>query len=369
MNKVLLWGTGKIADEFLVKCETLDCYSIIGIIDNNIEKQGEVYHGYEVISPKEITRVDPDYIVILTDAYDEIAQQITTEYPIYADRVENKYFFYKQSLKKRYKNTDDNEIKEVLRFVDINGLDIFNYPFVKKYKCDNYDCIYDEQYGLFYVIHCGKRLYFSRKYDSPKVVSDYYRSILMEQDEQSPHRYFAEKFKVDDGDIVVDAGKAEGNFALEVIDKVSKIYLIETDEKWIEALNITFKNYKDKVIILNAFVSSYDEGKFVRLDSLITEPINFIKMDIEGNEWDGLLGAEHIIEKSEGIKLAIYSYHSDFDQILIEHFMDTHNIRHTTTSGYLWYPWRIRQNYISTRFNRAIVRGTKIAGEYPEDAD
>ena len=46
-------------------------------------------------------------------------------------------------------------------------------------------------------------------------------------------------------------------------------------------------------MIIQKFVTSVDEGKYATLDSLIEEPVNFIKMDIEGNEWDALLGAEN----------------------------------------------------------------------------
>jgi 16S rRNA A1518/A1519 N6-dimethyltransferase RsmA/KsgA/DIM1 with predicted DNA glycosylase/AP lyase activity len=48
---------------------------------------------------------------------------------------------------------------------------------------------------------------------------------------------------VAEGDVVVDAGAAEGNFALSVIDKASKVYIIEGDAGWCEALRQTFLPY------------------------------------------------------------------------------------------------------------------------------
>ena len=202
-------------------------------------------------------------------------------------------------------------------------------------------------------------MYFSRRYSSETEVINYYKSILLEQDEKSPHKYLSTEFDISDGDVVIDAGVAEGNFALEIIDKVSKIYLIEADSEWIEALNVTFEDYMDKVVIIKAFVSSYDEGDFRTLDSIIPENVNFIKMDIEGNEWDGLKGAQRIINNSSNLRLAICSYHSDFDQVLIESFMDEMSIEHTHTNGYMWFPLTVRQNYVSTSLNRAIIRGIK----------
>ena len=166
-------------------------------------------------------------------------------------------------------------------------------------------------------------------------------------------------FNVENSDVVVDVGVAEGNFSLDIIDRVKKIYLIETDDDWLEALKMTFREYEDKVQIVKGYVSSVEEGPFVTLDSIISEPVNFIKMDIEGNEWDALQGAAKLIQKSENIRCAICSYHSDFDQTLIEAFFDGMDIKHNTSDGYMWFPWKVRQNYVSTRLNRALVRGEK----------
>lgn len=32
------------------------------------------------------------------------------------------------------------------------------------------------------------------------------------------------------------------------------------------------------------------------------------------------------------------------------------DIKHNTSDGYMWFPWKVRQNYVSTRLNRALVR-------------
>lgn len=119
------------------------------------------------------------------------------------------------------------------------------------------------------------------------------------------------------------------------------------------------RDYSNKVIIIRKFISSYDEGDFATLDALIHEPVNYIKMDIEGNEWEALQGAKDIISRSQYLKCAICSYHSDFDRVLIEDFMDKNGLNHSVGPGLLWYPLTVRQNYVSTRLNKAIVRGIK----------
>ncbi len=359
MWKILLWGTGQVAERLWLQCETLNQYELLGFIDNAKKKQGRVFKGLPVYPPEVLDEYKPDKIVILAADYDGIYQQIMEIHPEMKDIIANRYFFYQQSLLKRYKGTTDPEIITVIDYIKDNGLNVFNYEFIEKYKELSIEVCFDHQNDMFYVLHYGKRLYFSKEFQSKKNVIDYYKQILIEQDICSPHRYIANDFDVNEGDVVIDAGTAEGNFSLQIIEKVSKLYIIEANENWIEALRQTFKDYLDKVVFIQKFITSYDEGDFATLDALIYEPVNFIKMDIEGSEWDALQGARNIIEKSSNLKCAVCSYHSDFDQILIEDFMDKHNVEHSTSPGFIWYPWTLRQNYVSTRLNRAIVRGVK----------
>lgn len=89
------------------------------------------------------------------------------------------------------------------------------------------------------------------------------------------------------------------------------------------------------------------------------DTVNFIKMDIEGNEWDGLRGATKLIKRSSDLKLAICVYHSDFDTILVENFMNENEIMHDISYGYICFPTPLRQTYVSTSLNKAIVQGYK----------
>lgn len=360
MQKLFIWGTGDIAKQVMEECASMCNYEILGFIDNNVEKSGQLFYEKPVYQPDILNVITPDTIVVLTNSYSDIYDQILKDYPQYSSRVENKNYFYKQSLLCRYADSEDAEIRSVINYIRVNGLDVFNYPFKKKYDEMAVDIIWDDEKKLFYTIHFNRRMYFSKKYEKRKEAEAYYRSILLEQDEQSPHKYLSDSFQVEENDIVVDVGAAEGNFSLEIIDRVKKIYLIESDPDWIEALKLTFSDYiGSKVEIIRGFISSYNELPFITLDSVIKEPVNFIKMDIEGNEWDGLKGGEELIRRSRDLKLAICSYHSDFDQTLIESFFERMGITHEATEGYMWFPTRLRQTYVSTSLNRAIIRGYK----------
>lgn len=355
----MIWGTGIFAEEVINQCDVFDLYDVVGFIDNNREKRGQTFYGKKIFLPDVLRKVIPDRIVILTFRHEEIKEQIQREFPEVSAIVEGMYFFYKQSLITRYRNSRDPEIVRILERLKKTDLHVFNYDFAEKYKDMNFNIEFDEICGMYFVYHGGKRLYFAKSLENRESVSEYYKSILMEQDSESPHRYTDEKFNVLDGDVVVDVGAAEGNFSLQVIDRVSKLYIIESDDGWIAALKETFKSYGHKVTILKSFVTSMDLGKYTTLDSLVKEPVNFIKMDIEGNEWDALLGAKELIAHSENVKCAICAYHADFDEFLIKDVFKKYGMESSTTAGYMWFPEMVRQTYVSTRLCRGIVRGVK----------
>ncbi len=362
MKRIILWGTGKVAKNTLEHCEKLKLYEICGVIDSNPQKWGFNFYGLPILSPDDpkIIELNCDLIVILADAFDEISELIRNQIPAYRDKIENKYFFYKERIFDKYKNTAELEIRNVLEYLNDNPLDVFNYGYVKKYADIEMNIQFDASCGLFYTYYMQKKMYFSKKFDTEHKVREYYKSLLVEQDEKSPHKYCSVNFKPQEGDVIVDAGAAEGNFALEYIDSASKIFLIEPDSDWIEALRHTFKDYSDKVYIIQSFLGAFDEmGVCQKLDSLIECEVNFIKMDIEGAEWEALRGARNTIERSKNLKMAICSYHSDYDQTLIEDFMDKEGISHDITPGYMWFPYSYRQTYVSTELHRGVVRGFK----------
>lgn len=360
-ERIILWGAGYIASKMLEFAD-LEQFEIIGLVDNDSNRQNTPFLTFNVYHPDVLNEVEVDRIVIMSYYVKEITEQIEKEYPQYKNKISNQYYLYKKNIQRRYLNSDDPEIGEVLAYLDNHDLRIFNYPFADEMELIKTDIRFDEEAALFYTLHNTHKLYFSEEFNTYEKAEKYYKGILLEQNVSSPHRYLDESFDVKQGDIIVDVGAAEGNFAIDIVDKAAKIYLIETDERWIKALKYTFKDYKDKVIIIKTFITSYDDGKYSKLDSFIREPVNFIKMDIEGAEWDALCGAENLLEISSDVKLAICAYHSDFDQYLIEDYMDKHAISHSTTKGYMWFPYMVKQSYISSHLSRGIIRGWKEKG-------
>ena len=155
----------------------------------------------------------------------------------------------------QYLQKDIQERKNILRclrhstrLTDV----IFPYCFVRKYKLQNVVVYEDDSCGLLYVLQEGKRMYFPAAWSRGAVVK-YYNGLLIEQDAQSPHRYEYGSFRVEQGDVVVDVGTAEGNFALLVAERARKLYLFEGDVSWLEPLRKTFEPWHEKVTIVNKY--------------------------------------------------------------------------------------------------------------------
>ena len=361
MDSIFLWGTGEIAHRVIGELHDyiFDKYDIKGFIDNSVDRQGQLFYGRYVYSPEILEKQEFDYVVILTDSFDVISRQIQIGFEFVKNRIRNKNFFYEKLLSARYRYSDDDEIKKTLLHIEKNGLDIFNYDFVNEYDSIDIDVRYDTTCHMYYVLHENKAVYFKREINTKELAKMYYRSILVEQDIRSPHRYIDDGFQVKNDDVVVDAGVAEGTFSVEVVERVSKLYLIECDPKWMEALMQTFRDYRDKVVFINKYLTSYSDGIYSSLDNLINEPVNFIKMDIEGNEWEALRGAGEIIRRSSDLRCAICAYHADGDEELIQSELKRYGLKCSTTKGYMWFPYRCKSRYVSTMLHRGIIRGEK----------
>jgi hypothetical protein len=129
--------------------------------------------------------------------------------------------------------------------------------------------VYDDVDGNRYVLHDGKKLYFPNDW-SVFQIKLAYMALLKEQHIKSPHRYETDDIYVHDGDIIADCGAAEGIWALSSVEKAGKIYLFECEENWIAALKKTFEPWKDKVEIVNKFVSDTNSGNNITIDEFFS---------------------------------------------------------------------------------------------------
>lgn len=349
---VVLFGIGQKFKLNMRRIEQLTDYiNIVAFCDNSIQSNMKIlFNGkfVDVIMPDEIMKLDYDEIIVVTNYMNfvQIKKQlidmdIKSQIFYYDDWLSEiiKYIIIKR-LKNKYSGTYYNIDKQ--RYIENmaeHDLSMFNFCNINKYTPQNYmdKIIYDDESGLFYIIYYGKKMYFSRKYKTIEHVAHYVSSISMEQDCNCPHRYCDDSFDVSTNDIVIDAGVAEGNFALRIIDRVSKLYLVECDPDWVEALKYTFKDYMNKVVLCEKSLNDEDTYKTVTIDSITgCQPVNFIKMDIEGAEPLALMGAVKTIENSTDLKCSICCYHKHGDESLIRFILNKLNMQIHETKGYLY---------------------------------
>lgn len=262
---------------------------------------------------------------------------------------------------KRRADRDDPQVAGIMDYIDRKGrIDLISYDFVEEYQALPVTVEWDRAAGMGYVPYRGRRMFFPRGWDENRIVS-YYRSVVMEQDGRSPHCYSKASYGVEEGDVVVDAGAAEGIFALDCVDRAAGLYLIEADPGWVEALEQTFCEDRDKVHIVYGFLDRFHEGSHVSLDGLFgSEDIHYIKMDIEGAEKAALEGAAGVLERCGNIRCAICSYHCREDEESIRHTLEGHGFTTDTSRGYMCPNWTL-EAYLEAELRRGIVFGKKGA--------
>lgn len=255
---------------------------------------------------------------------------------------------------------DRRKFRQEIRYLQENGEDIFCYPDMHKSYYSEADLRKDALSGLHYVDYQGKKLFFKRSLsaeDAIKMIND----LKNEQYEHSPHRYLTESFCVKEDDIVFDIGCAEGNFSLEIVDRVKHIYLFECDEEWIEALKLTFADYRSKVTIVPRLVSDKDDNINISIDTFMKEQgldaVNLIKMDVEGYERDVLMGARSRIREGKIKNLLVCTYHRLDDEAWVKDFLKEYDTeyseRYMLVAG-RYEIWDIKKPY----FVHGLIRAT-----------
>jgi len=251
------------------------------------------------------------------------------------------------------------EIASVLNYLSRNPLAVFPYDFQDEYVTDKIEVFEDREKGLRYVLLDGKRLYFKKRWGKKKI-QYLYNLLCKEQDIRSPHRYLTGQFGFNDGEVLVDVGTAEGNFALSIVEKASRIILFEADKEWIEPLNATFEPWKDKVEIVNKFVSDISDSSNTKLDDYITieGAATFLKIDVEGAESRLLKGCKRILSEQRPMKVAVCTYHKQNDVKEFSELLIQNDFKTSHSDGYMlfFYDKQMKAPY----FRRGLIRAEKI---------
>jgi hypothetical protein len=228
----------------------------------------------------------------------------------------------------------NEEQKTALENIRADGIRMFPYDFTEKYKY-HVDVSLDPS-GNKYVMHKDRRLYFPNDLTSNQIQVKYL-SLLAEQDDESPHHYFTENFKVEKNDVFFDIGSAEGMLTLECLSQCKKAFVFECEERWISALGLTFSDFGEKVSIINRYVSDEDVLGHTQIDEYMRESYDSVvfKMDVEGNELQVLRGMESVFSSTRAIKIAVCTYHNNNDFEEISEFLVNRGFEIETSAGYM----------------------------------
>lgn len=251
-----------------------------------------------------------------------------------------------------------DEISDALAYIRAKGITVFPDESLDQYVPGDVEVYDDPGKGLKYVLLDGKRLYYKRSWSKGRIRKTF-NGLRKEQDPRCPHCYENEHFHVETGDVVLDIGAAEGNFALSVIEKASRIILFESNNEWLEALRATFEPWKDKVTIVNKFVSNTSDEENTSLDDFIQtgEKISFLKIDVEGAESSVLKGCERVLAEYTPLKVAICTYHKQGDEQEFLDFFRSRGFKAATSDGYMlvYHDKHLKAPY----FRRGLIRAYK----------
>lgn len=368
MKKIMVFGLGErgrqLIDEYL---QYNGRNQIVAVIDNHVSQSH--YRDIPVVSPKHIEHFLYDEIWVCTIYYSEIKKQLMEEHGIPEEKIvymDPVMPILEERLRERYRNVLDGEIsvqgdkKAVLDYLKHHRARMYCYPFWDEYFLkENTPVFRDETCGLFYVYYESKRMYFSRIFNTEQKVRSYFNAIFMEQDYRSPHCYWNDEGMKKLSGTGVDVGAAEGIFALKIIEQIDHIYLVEVDKNWIEALQYTFKPYREKVTMISKFASDKDQGNSIRIDSLMEgKTVNFIKMDIEGEEQRALYGCCNVL-KNNHIQLAVCVYHRQEDNECIGNMLMQYAYQVRNSEGFVICQGEWELDTDTTDFRRGILFANK----------
>jgi hypothetical protein len=262
----------------------------------------------------------------------------------------------------QYFKTQDNgslspEILEGINYLKSHKFSPFPYKWTQKYDSLLTDVFRDEKLNQYYILFEEKSMYFPARFTESQVIWAA-RSIYKEQDPQSPHLYLTSDFQVDADSIVIDAGVAEGNFGLAVVDKVKRLYLIESDAEWMDSIKLTFAPWKEKVVFVEKFMSDEAGETTTSIDSLIKPDANekyFIKMDIEGFEQKALAGMKNLASSGCPVKMNVCTYHQPNALNEIEAIVEGYGFKYQISDGYVLF----FQPGEQPSFRKVLIRAEK----------
>lgn len=320
-------------------------YEIVGIVTLEKNPATPEIKGYPILPLIKIFDLKWDAAILVCDDKTLLNDTVPKLVKLgigSADQFKSRLWLLKQIMTLKYEDCADPVIQETLKYWQTNDLSVFNQLMnlnegvadkVFRDADDGLPYIYFKTIGGDY-----RKLYFPREkkfdtYDGAEFVVD----ILFEQRPTSPHLYTTGDHQVQAGDVLIDAGVGEGNFALRYVDICSKLYLFEPASFWLESLNQTFKDYRDKVEIIPRYVADVTSDDCIAIDDALPDLHGkniFLKMDVEGAEPSALRGAKKLLTNNK-VRASVCTYHNADDIIKVKSIFRKYGFRTATSAGYM----------------------------------
>ena len=322
--------------------------------------------GYNFYSAEYIQRLKYDLALIDCNMGDvKKYLPALAHFKVPLNKLRTSKWLLQQLISRKYEDVQDPVIQETLRYWQTYDISVFNQHFEGLGET-MHEVYMDETINLPYIIFQtvegkDRRMYYprGRSFEKGEDGKKYVKDILREQIPTSPHLYVKGNHKVDEGDVLIDAGVCEGNFALRYADICSKIFLFEPDKQWFEPLYYSFRDCWDKVEFIPKAVAEHTGGGSVALDDAVKIPFGskiFIKMDVEGAEPAALRGAKKILSTNK-VKASICSYHRADDIIKIKAVFQNLGYKTATSAGYMIFIYDPKI-WETTDFRKGIVYAT-----------
>ena len=345
--KIIVLKFPYVSDFFCEKsCEMIDWLKcdFEGFVSFDLNEKLTSYNGYPIYPLKDIGKLSWDLAIYGCEDRDfkDILPRMVELGIGRKEQFKNLHWFLQQFMIKKYEDSLDPIIQDTLEYWKTHDISVFNQH-VKEGTSDKVFFDEDLPYINFETVS-GKthKMYYPKDYEFTDIDGEkFVAGLLMEQQPTSPHLYIKGNHKINAGDIVIDAGVCEGNFALRYIDLCSKMYLFEPAEDWQEPLRRTFEVFGDKVEIIPKFVSNITDGKNITIDDALPDLRGeniFLKMDVEGAEPLALQGAKSILTNNK-VKASVCTYHFAEDLVKVKSIFQDYGFKTSTSAGYMVFLW------------------------------
>lgn len=344
---IIIYGAGKNLNLVIKEIEKDDFFQTKEIWDNDCKKWGKANirnQPVNIVAPHELEK--EIIIIISSSLYEyEIKDMLISKYNIASSLLKNINYclrYTKKQIIQKYQSSTDKEIQAICNYLLKNDLQMLNGTWTKKYTSDKctFNIFLDEETKLLFSYWKGKKIYMHRGIKKKENARALLMTLAKEQDRLSPHCYTHEGYRVETGDVIVDCGAAEGFFSLENIDIAKKVYIIEGDPQWLEALSYTFAPYKYKVELIPKWVGKQNNAEFISIDEINQkEKVTYLKMDIEGGEIEAIEGAEETLKRNDKMKAIICTYHKTQDADILDKKFAHMKFERKFVSGYVYLPF------------------------------